>query len=512
MRKSIVLAVSIFLCSTFHTQAQNSDHPIKFGVGANGVDYNTQQDYFGDLSNHDAQNSWVAGRYTLGGTLNPSFSLEAAVSMVSIMSPSVGNPGQEDTWLDMDLTLHYHFANGYMLSERSWFAPYLYGGVGYNYLGSDNSDAATWFPEGKFGLGIDLWVTQTFGFNVQSGYTKQFDAGTDYAHHAIGIIIRFGNGKDTDGDGFADWEDACPDKAGIAAFNGCPDTDGDGITDASDACPTEAGPAAFDGCPDSDNDGLADKDDACPNEKGLMQFNGCPDTDGDGIADKDDRCPKDKGLAEFQGCPDSDGDGIPDLDDACKNEKGLAKFNGCPDTDGDGIADKDDRCPRDRGDMALGGCPDNDGDGIPDIDDRCPDKPGNKLTGGCPVLEDKVKKEIVEKINFAAKSIQFETGSDVIRQVSYTTLDNIVSIMKLYPSTSWSIEGHTDNVGDDAFNQELSDKRAASVRNYFISKGVEARERLSSPGNMVKPGLLKIIKQRPEGPRTEKVEIILKDQ
>ncbi|MFZ1634112.1 MAG: OmpA family protein, partial [Chitinophagales bacterium] len=48
-------------------------------------------------------------------------------------------------------------------------------------------------------------------------------------------------------------------------------------------------------------------------------------------------------------------------------------------------------------------------------------------------------------------------------------------------STSWSIEGHTDDQGEDKMNQELSDKRAAAVRKYFVSKGI-AESRLTSIG------------------------------
>lgn len=478
--------LSVFCLMTFTIQvdAQNSDHPYKFGFGTHMIDYTVDgQSYFDDLvDTGDLNYGFVVSRYTFGGSLNSSFSLDASVSIAGINPNKASNRESSLFWFDGDVSLQYHFANGYMLKETSCFAPYLYGGVGYNYLESNNPDATTGFPEGKLGLGFDVWLTPLFGFNMQTGYTNQFnEEGRNYLHHAMGLVIRFGKGEDTDGDGIANWEDMCPDKAGLVKFNGCPDTDFDGITDAEDACPNNAGLAEFNGCPDTDRDGLADKDDACPNEKGLVAFNGCPDSDGDGLADKDDRCPDDKGKAEFKGCPDSDGDGIADLDDACKTEKGLTKFNGCPDSDGDGLADKDDRCPKDRGDITLKGCPDADGDGIADMDDRCPDKAGVKASGGCPVIAEEIKKEIVAKVNFAAKSIQFETGSDVIKKSSYNTLDNIVSIMKLYPTTYWSIEGHTDNVGEDKMNQELSDKRAASVKKYFTDKGIEA-DRTTSAG------------------------------
>ena len=464
--------------------AQNSDHPYKFGFGTSLIDYNAEaESYFKDvIDTGDIEFGPAVSRYTFGGTLNKSFSLGAALSLNSIkVNAKTGNTSSS-LFVDGEINLNYHLANDYILKESSCFAPYVFGAVGVNYLENEKPDVETIFPEGKLGIGTDIWVTPLFGFNLQSAYVRQFnEQGNDYAHHSIGLVIRFGKGADNDGDGIPNWEDACPDKAGIIQFKGCPDTDNDGITDAADACPNQAGLALFQGCPDSDSDGLADKDDSCPNEKGLVAFNGCPDSDSDGIMDKEDRCPQDKGTAAFKGCPDSDGDGIVDLDDNCKNEKGLSQFNGCPDGDGDGIMDKEDRCPKERGELALKGCPDSDGDGTADIDDRCPDKRGIKANGGCPVLDDVERKKIVEKINYAAKSIQFESGSDVIKASSYSTLDNIVSIMTLYPTTAWSIEGHTDDQGDDKMNQELSDKRAAAVRKYFITKGV-ADTRLSSAG------------------------------
>src|SRR5690606_33158423 len=88
-------------------------------------------------------------------------------------------------------------------------------------------------------------------------------------------------------------------------MNGCPDSDGDGVADKDDACPNEAGTAALAGCPDADGDGVADKDDECPSEAGPSENNGCPwpDTDGDGVLDKDDQCPEVAGTVANNGCP-----------------------------------------------------------------------------------------------------------------------------------------------------------------------------------------------------------------
>ncbi len=86
-----------------------------------------------------------------------------------------------------------------------------------------------------------------------------------------------GGCPDSDGDGFSDLNDPCPNKAGL---NGapCPDSDGDGINDNLDNCPNIAGPKSNGGCKlaDIDNDGIPNIDDNCPNEAGEEELGGCP--------------------------------------------------------------------------------------------------------------------------------------------------------------------------------------------------------------------------------------------
>jgi Outer membrane protein and related peptidoglycan-associated (lipo)proteins len=282
---------------------------------------------------------------------------------------------------------------------------------------------------------------------------------------------------DRDGDGVADIDDRCPDVAGLANLKGCPDRDGDGVPDNDDKCPDIKGPAATMGCPDRDGDGVLDADDDCPDVKGLAAFKGCPDTDGDGIPDKDDKCPREAGPATTGGCPDRDGDGIADKDDKCPGDKGPASTMGCPDRDGDGVADKDDACPDKPGDSAHKGCPDSDGDGIYDHEDRCPDKPGVAALRGCP----EIKKEDKAKLERAIKLVQFETGKATLLKKSYPVLDQVVSVMNTYPDYSLNIGGHTDNVGDDKFNLDLSERRAKACYDYLVSKGIAAG-RMASAG------------------------------
>ena len=56
-----------------------------------------------------------------------------------------------------------------------------------------------------------------------------------------------------------------------------------------------------------------------------------------------------------------------------------------------------------------------------------------------------------------------------------------MNILKEYPSSKFSIEGHTDSDGKDTLNQKLSEDRAAAVKNYLIENGVDAG-RLTSVG------------------------------
>ena len=205
------------------------------------------------------------------------------------------------------------------------------------------------------------------------------------------------------------------------------------------------------------------------------------DRDNDGIADADDKCPDVPGLASLQGCPDKDGDGIADADDKCPDVAGIAKYQGCPipDTDGDGINDEEDKCPAVKGVARYQGCPipDTDGDGINDEEDKCPTKPGVPENAGCPVIA----KEVIEKINFAAKNVFFNSGSFKLMPKSYKSLNEVVNILKADESLFLDIDGHTDAQGADDKNQVLSENRAKAVKDYLVSKGV-AESRLTSTG------------------------------
>ncbi len=205
------------------------------------------------------------------------------------------------------------------------------------------------------------------------------------------------------------------------------------------------------------------------------------DRDGDGVPDADDKCPDTPGLASLQGCPDRDGDGIADADDKCPDVKGIAKYQGCPipDTDKDGINDEEDKCPTVAGVARYQGCPipDGDGDGVNDEEDKCPTRPGPASNQGCP----EISKEVVEKVNYAAKNVFFATGSYKLLAKSNKALNDVASLMKADESLMLDIDGHTDDVGSNESNQTLSENRAKAVKDYLIKQGV-AESRLFATG------------------------------
>ena len=311
--------------------------------------------------------------------------------------------------------------------------------------------------------------------------------------------------SDADGDGVKDSKDMCPNIAGLKAFQGCPDSDADGIKDSDDNCPMAPGDAMNGGCPDSDADGVIDNDDKCPNVAGTLM--GCPDADGDGVADGDDMCPNAAGT--LNGCPDGDGDGVADKDDNCPNAAGPV--NGCPDGDGDGVADKDDKCPSKAGDGRDGcpsdndgdgvpndrdacpdtagpvnGCPDGDKDGVADKDDKCPRAGGDVDSRGCPKVKT-VAPATTAVFSRALKGIQFETGKAVIKTESFAILDEVVGIMNNDQGLKLTITGHTDNVGDENRNLDLSINRANAVKKYLETKGISPVRLISSGQGEYRP-------------------------
>ena len=436
------LLVAVMMVMGLSSHAQDSNNPWAISFGVNAVDTRTSAGGGKNWADsHFSQPFAVKDNWNILPSVsylsvskyigdNFSFGLAGSVNKIDkyvTFSPGalgsdsrgylVTNPG-DLMYYGIDATLKYSFMN---LIKSKVIDPSLSVGGGYTFLGD------TSFGTLNPGAGLTFWFTENVGLELATRYKKSFgDTELQRSHfqHSAGLIFKFG-GKDTDGDGIFDKDDACPDVAGLKEFNGCPDTDGDGIQDSADSCPDVAGLAALNGCPDTDGDGIADKDDECPNEAGPVSLKGCPDTDGDGVADKNDKCPTVAGPRENAGCP-------------------------WPDTDGDGVLDKDDKCPQVRGTVANQGCPE-------------------------------VTEEVMKTLNNYGKVILFDSGKSTFQQGTYTVLQSITAILKEYPNSKFQIEGHCDSDGSNELNQTLSENRAHAVVNYLIENGI-AEDRLKHTG------------------------------
>jgi OOP family OmpA-OmpF porin len=175
---------------------------------------------------------------------------------------------------------------------------------------------------------------------------------------------------------------------------------------------------------------------------------------------------------------DTDGDGVVDADDWCPTQPGLVDNHGCPegaielDADHDGVNLPLDKCPDAPGTPEMDGCPDRDFDFIPDWQDKCPDEPGPATNDGCPLGEEPLVELEAEKISLK-DAINFETGKDNILPKSDKILDSIAQILKENPGIPRvRVEGHTDNVGSGPYNKDLSQRRAQSVVNALVKRGI----------------------------------------
>jgi OOP family OmpA-OmpF porin len=112
---------------------------------------------------------------------------------------------------------------------------------------------------------------------------------------------------------------------------------------------------------------------------------------------------------------------------------------------------------------AVGAAPifvDRDRDGVEDGSDQCLDTPlmAHVNAFGCWVL----------------KNQTFDTKKYRILESQYAALDEVAEVLNMNPKLHLRIDGHTDSMGTEAFNQTLSEQRADAVRDYLEANGVAA--------------------------------------
>ena len=115
---------------------------------------------------------------------------------------------------------------------------------------------------------------------------------------------------------------------------------------------------------------------------------------------------------------------------------------------------------------------DSDGDGVPDQFDKCPETPT-----GMPV--DGIGCGLAQVITLTGVNFDFDKAT--LRPDSAPVLEKARDALKARPAMKVMVQGHTDNVGTDAHNQQLSTARAEAVRRWLEAQGIAAA-RLSSQG------------------------------
>ena len=111
---------------------------------------------------------------------------------------------------------------------------------------------------------------------------------------------------------------------------------------------------------------------------------------------------------------------------------------------------------------------------------------GHQMDQQAKELSQNIKGATVERVGEGiqvtfASGLLFAFDSDQIQPAAGTNLSELASSLQKYPDSQLLIVGHTDNVGDDSYNQSLSQRRSNSAAAYLAAQGV-ARTRLAATG------------------------------
>jgi outer membrane protein OmpA-like peptidoglycan-associated protein len=109
---------------------------------------------------------------------------------------------------------------------------------------------------------------------------------------------------------------------------------------------------------------------------------------------------------------------------------------------------------------------------------RCPD-----ASASLPAIATALEKALVENGRVDVYDIYFDFNSDRIREESQPTLREIAEVLQRHPDWKLAIEGHTDNIGSDAANLDLSRRRAGSVKTALVNGLGMGANRLTTNGH-----------------------------
>ena len=251
MRTSFFLVIAILFAINVNAQTPDRKWGVGFNVGS--------EQYKGEYGN---------GFYTFNqafyGFVGMSISRNISNHIDFELNTSLGEIGYvkdlsnrfRHSLFQFNINAKYNFFK----YEDVKLRPFVFAGLGYMHFSDIRSDRILdnmQLPD--FGVGITYKVSpvvsivfkETFMYSDYDNIDYNIGGAKDsYLQHTIGVVFNIGKAKDSDGDGIADKDDACPKVKGLKEFGGCPDTDGDGIADKDDACPHVAGIIKNKGCPE----------------------------------------------------------------------------------------------------------------------------------------------------------------------------------------------------------------------------------------------------------------------
>ena len=228
MRQLKLAVIAFFALATVSSvNAQDKNNPWAVSFGVNVVDVRVPTDFSDQVKDYFGTNDWdilpTISRVTAERYLNDGFTLQLAGSVnrlerrrdIDLNGLFPASSEDELLFFAVDLNLKYDLdglVKAIFGGTTQYFNPFVHVGGGYASLDGDGEGVL------NYGYGFNVWLSQTVGIVFQSETRQEFaDKVPSHYQHSLGVVFKFG-GKDTDGDGIYDKNDACPDVAGLKEF------------------------------------------------------------------------------------------------------------------------------------------------------------------------------------------------------------------------------------------------------------------------------------------------------
>lgn len=480
----LILFVFIVLIFSETANAQFNEYSTKIGLQFQGLLPDTEFEKEFKVSSADFKFSYLGRLFLRFELLKQLIEAEIGAGYGSLAGVDFKNSEYKTDIIPFDLR--------FLLSPFNFKAinPYAYGGIGVlrykiQTLPSSKSPnqkdlkTSEWSPFAPVGGGVEIKLSDNMVLDLSAGYTFAFTDNLNYYNNldvysgfstvndgyynvALGLTLVNGSGNtDEDMDGLIKKEEKI---FGTDPQN--PDTDSDGMKDGEEVNTYKTNPLNA----DTDGDGLKDGDE-------ILKYKTDPlkaDTDGDGLKDGEEvnlyktdptKADTDKdGLNDYEEIfsyktdplkTDTDGEGLNDGDEIKIYKTDPLKT----DTDGDGLYDGEEVMKYKTDPLKK----DTDGGSVDDL---------TELTRGTNPLD---PNDDVVKIGvpIVLEGVTFETNKADVTPESAQVLRSALKTLTTYPEIQVEISGHTDNVGSKNSNTKLSQKRADSVRNWLVERGID---------------------------------------